>query len=85
MPYHIPFVPEQVEPNGNEDQERLNSKDESSISEDSDATLPYALFSSSDLSDLDEKPKSKKRESKLPTRFKKLPSRNFLMTSAFYK
>ena len=67
IPYHIPFVPDQVEPNANEGLERVNSEDESSISEDSDATLPYALFSLSDLSDLDEKPKLKKRQSKLPT------------------
>ena len=68
IPYHIPFVPDEVEPNANEDQEKANSEDESSISEDSDDTLPYALFSSSDLLDLDEKPKLKKRQSKLPTR-----------------
>ena len=68
IPYHIPFVPDQAEPNANEDQERVNSKDESSINENSDATLPYALFSLSDISDLDEKPKLKKRQSKLPTR-----------------
>ena len=39
IPYHIPFVPYQVEPNANEDQERVNSEDESSVTEDSDATL----------------------------------------------
>ena len=38
IPYHIPFVPDEVEPNANEDQEKANSKDESSISEDSGAT-----------------------------------------------
>ena len=70
IPYHIPFVPDQVEPNANEDQERVNSEGNSSISEDFDATLPYALFSSSELSDLDEKPKLKKRQSKLPTRLR---------------
>ena len=68
IPYHITFVPDQVEPNANEDQERVKSEDKSSISEDSGATLPYVLCSSSDLSDLDEKPKLKKRQSKLPTR-----------------
>ena len=61
IPYHIPCIPDQVEPNANEDQERVNSEDELSISEDSDATLPYALSSFSDLSDLDKKPKLKKR------------------------
>ena len=38
----------------------VNSKDGSSISENFNATLPYVLFSSSELSDLDEKPKLKK-------------------------
>ena len=51
----------------NKDHKTVNSKDESSNSEDSDATSPYALFLSSDLSDSDEKPKLKKRQSKLPT------------------
>ena len=60
--YHIPCIPDQDEPiNANEDQERVNSEEESSISEDSDATLPYVLSSSRDLSDLDEKPKLRKR------------------------
>ena len=45
IPYRIPFIPDQVEPNANEDQERVNSEDKSSISEDSDATLPYFLSS----------------------------------------
>ena len=61
IPYHTPFIPDQVEPNANEDQERVNSEDNISISEDSDATLPYALSSFSDLPDLDEKLKLKKR------------------------
>ena len=38
------------------------------MSQDSDATLPYALFSSSDLADSDEKPKLMKKQSKLPAR-----------------
>ena len=45
IPYHTPFIPDQVEPNANEDQERVNSEDKSSISEDSDVTLPYVLSS----------------------------------------
>ena len=60
IPYRIPFIPDQVEPNANEDQERVNSKDGSSISENFNSTLPYVLFSSSELSDLDEKPKLRK-------------------------
>ena len=42
------------------DQETVNSEDESNITEDSVATLPYALLLPPDLSDLDEKPNKRK-------------------------
>ena len=67
IPYQIPFAPDEVEPNANEDHQTINSKDESSNSKDSDATSPYTLFPSSDLSDSEEKLKLMKKQSKLPT------------------
>ena len=43
IPYHILFAPDGVEPTNHK---TVNKKDKSSNSQDSDATLSYALFSS---------------------------------------
>ena len=63
-------MPDDVEPNANVDNETVNSEIESSNCEESDATLPYGLFLSSDLSDSDEEPRLIKRQSKLQTRLR---------------
>ena len=85
IPYHIPFVPDQVEQNASEDLERVNSEDKSSISEGSDATLTLCFIFIIRPIRFGWETQIKEKKIKTTNSITKLPSENFLMTSAFYK